>query len=190
MSEMSAMRGRSSVSDDSCARDAGRRSAIRVEDAITLSRPILHCANRGLPRVGFHREVLQVPLDFSGSDAIEVRLNDDDLHGRWKAIRRRENVAGFELLHWTSGEDGAVMHAMPDKRRQPDLSDVKKSVILTGAMRPSEFRDIDAVQNVIEALFACALLDSSMRVVMHSQAVHSPGVAKDGDRMTFVRRGE
>jgi L-asparaginase len=70
------------------------------------------------------------------------------------------------------------------------LSDVPKPVILTGAMRPYEFRDTDAVQNVTEALLACGLLSPGIWVVMHSRALRFPGVIKDRARMTFVHRDD
>ena len=69
---------------------------------------------------------------------------------------------------------------------QAKLSEVKKPIILTGAMRPYEFRDTDAVQNVTEALFACGVLDPGVWVVMHSRALHFPGIIKDRSRMSFV----
>jgi len=70
---------------------------------------------------------------------------------------------------------------------QANLADVEKPIILTGAMRPYEFRDTDAVQNVTEALLACGLLDPGVWVVMHSRALRFPSVSKDRDRMTFVQ---
>ena len=73
------------------------------------------------------------------------------------------------------------------KYLQANLSDVKKPIILTGAMRPYEFRDTDAVQNVTEALFATRLLNPGIWVVMHSRALRFPGVIKDRSRMTFVQ---
>jgi signal transduction histidine kinase len=57
-------------------------------------------------------------LDFSGSDAIEIRLNDGDLHYRWEAARRPQNAITFDLVHWTIGEDGAVI---PAAQRVSDL---------------------------------------------------------------------
>ncbi len=60
----------------------GKRRPIRAEDSVRLSQAVLHCANRGLPRADFLREVSELLLDFAGCDAIEVRLNDGDLHYR------------------------------------------------------------------------------------------------------------
>ena len=73
---------------------------------------------------------------------------------------------------------------------QANLSDIEKPVILTGAMRPYEFRDSDAVQDVTEALFACGLLGPGVWVVMHSRALRFPGVVKDSSSMTFIPANE
>ena len=61
-------------------------------------------------------------------------------------------------------------------------------VILTGAMRPYEFRDTDATQNVIEALLASRLLDPGVYVAMHNRVLRFPGVCKDREALTFVRK--
>ncbi len=66
-----------------------------------------------------------------------------------------------------------------------ELRDLRKPVVLTGAMRPYMFRDTDAYQNVTEALLACRLLPAGVYVVMHSQALRLPGVVKDWTEMTF-----
>ena len=76
--------------------------------------------------------------------------------------------------------------AMTGDYLHENLPDVNKPIILTGAMRPYEFRDSDAVQNVTEALFACRLLEPGVWVVMHNHALRFPGVIKDRTRMTFV----
>jgi len=60
-------------------------------------------------------------------------------------------------------------------------------IILTGAMRPYEFRDTDATQNVIEALLASRLLDPGVYVAMHNRVLKFPGVVKDREALTFVR---
>jgi L-asparaginase len=54
-------------------------------------------------------------------------------------------------------------------------------------MRPYEFRDTDAYQNMTEALLACRLLSPGVYVVMHNQVMRFPGVVKDRRLMTFVR---
>gem|GEM_PF-3778836 len=92
----------------------GRRRPMRIEDSVKLSRTILHWANRGLPRIDFLRGVSKVLMDFTGSDAVEVRLCDGDLHYRWEAARRPESAARFELVRWTLNDDGTIIPASRD----------------------------------------------------------------------------
>jgi len=68
-------------------------------------------------------------------------------------------------------------------------ADLEIPVILTGAMRPYEFRDTDATQNVIEALLASRLLDGGVYVSMHNRVLSFPGVKKDRQARTFIRNG-
>ncbi|MHC4698862.1 MAG: asparaginase domain-containing protein [Planctomycetota bacterium] len=86
------------------------------------------------------------------------------------------------VIHGTDTLDatGEYLHA--------NLPDADKPIILTGAMRPYEFRDTDAVQNVTEALFACRLLEPGIWVVVHGRALRFPGVIKERNRMTFAQR--
>ena len=67
--------------------------------------------------------------------------------------------------------------------------DLEIPVILTGAMRPYEFRDTDAMQNVTEALLAVRMLDRGIHVAMHNRVLSFPGVIKDRQSLTFVRNG-
>ncbi|MCA9256478.1 MAG: asparaginase, partial [Phycisphaerales bacterium] len=69
------------------------------------------------------------------------------------------------------------------------LQGLRIPVVLTGAMRPYEFRDTDAIQNVTESLLACRLLTPGVYAVIHNKALQFPGVVKDRERMTFVRKG-
>ncbi len=90
------------------------------------------------------------------------------------------------VLHGTDtlSLTGELLHRELCQSRtdQPPLS---KPVILTGAMRPFEFRDTDAFQNLTEALLAARLLGPGVYVVMHSQVLKFPGVVKDRQAMTF-----
>jgi len=61
-------------------------------------------------------------------------------------------------------------------------------IILTGAMRPYEFRDTDALQNVIEALLASRMVAAGVYVAMHNRVLKYPGVVKDREALTFVRK--
>lgn len=60
-------------------------------------------------------------------------------------------------------------------------------IILTGAMRPYELRNTDALQNLTEALLAVQLVEPGVYVAMHNRVLRFPGVVKDYQRMTFVK---
>ena len=60
-------------------------------------------------------------------------------------------------------------------------------VVLTGAMRPYEFRDTDAIQNVTEALLAARLVEPGVYAVLHNRVLRFPGVVKNRDALHFER---
>ena len=68
-----------------------------------------------------------------------------------------------------------------------ELAPHRVPVILTGAMRPYEFRDTDAIQNVTEALLAARLVDPGVYAVMHNRVLRFPGVHKNRENLTFER---
>lgn len=77
--------------------------------------------------------------------------------------------------------------ALTGEMLQRELVGLTKPVILTGAMRPFEFRDTDAYQNLTEALLASRLVNPGVYVAMHNQVLRFPGVVKDRAHMTFAR---
>ena len=101
-------------------------------------------------------------------------LTDDDRKVILGAVR--DAVPGSDavvVLHGTDtlSQTGDVLHE--------GLADLAVPVILTGAMRPYEFRDSDALQNVTEALLAARFVDAGVFVVMHNRVLPFPGVFKD-----------
>lgn len=68
------------------------------------------------------------------------------------------------------------------------LPELPVPIVLTGAMRPYIMRNTDALQNLTEALLAVQLLDPGVYVAIHNQVLAFPGVVKDHQRGTFVRR--
>jgi L-asparaginase len=98
------------------------------------------------------------------------------------ATRRALSSAdGVVILHGTDtlAQTGELLH-----RSLPHLA---APVILTGAMRPYEFRDTDALQNLTEALLAARLVGPGVYVALHNRVLRFPGVVKDRDRLTFTR---
>ena len=69
-----------------------------------------------------------------------------------------------------------------------EIPEPRVPVILTGAMRPFEFRDTDATQNLTEALLACRLVEPGIYAVMHNRVLRFPGVRKDRQALTFVKQ--
>lgn len=92
-----------------------------------------------------------------------------------------DDVDAVMVIHGTDtlAKTGEFLHK--------ELGELKKPVVLTGAMRPFEFRDTDAFQNLTEALLACRFLDPGVYAVMHNQILQFPGVIKDRVSMTFTR---
>ena len=114
-------------------------------------------------------------------------LDMDDNDRRTILYAVRAALAQNDALIVIHGTDRLALTGEYLHEKLPRLD---KPVILTGAMRPYEFRDTDAVQNVTEALFACSVLAPGVWCVMHSRALRFPGVVKDRGRMTFVRKSD
>lgn len=109
-------------------------------------------------------------------------LTDADREAIVAAVERElDNADAILVVHGTDtlSVTGELLHAR--------LGVLTIPVILTGAMRPYEFRDTDAIQNVTEALLACRLLSPGVFAVMHNKALQFPGVVKDRQNLTFVK---
>jgi L-asparaginase len=114
-------------------------------------------------------------------DSLEMSAEDHTLIAR-TAGEMAQKHDGVVVVHGTdrlavSGERMVEMWATP-----------AAPIVLTGAMRPYELRNTDALQNLTEALFAAQLLAPGVYVVMHSQLLQFPGVVKDRALGTFVKR--
>jgi L-asparaginase len=70
---------------------------------------------------------------------------------------------------------------------QSALPDIVIPIVLTGAMRPYEFRDTDAMQNVTEALLALRIVKSGVYVVMHNRVLKFPGIVKNYTALHFEK---
>jgi L-asparaginase len=111
-------------------------------------------------------------------DSLEMTQQDREciLKGTQRALLRSDAVL---ILH---GTDTLVQTGELLRR---ELRDLSVPVILTGAMRPYEFRDTDALQNVTEALLAARLVSPGVYVVMHNRVLPFPGITKDLETLTF-----
>ncbi len=112
-----------------------------------------------------------------------LEMTDEDRRVILEAVRNAlERSDAVIVLHGT--DTLSVTGELLNRELGQELS---VPVILTGAMRPYEFRDSDALQNVTEALLAARLLEPGVYVVMHNRVLRFPGVVKDRQTLTFRR---
>jgi len=90
-----------------------------------------------------------------------------------------ETAGAVILLH------GTDTLAQTGELLDRELAPLRVPVILTGAMRPYEFRDTDAIQNVTEALLAARLVEPGVYAVMHNRVLRFPRVVKNRELLTF-----
>jgi L-asparaginase len=124
-------------------------------------------------------EIVRVPL--MNKDSLQMTTQDHDLIAR-TAGSMAEGHDGVVIVHGTDrlAATGDRIHALLDTPRVP--------IVLTGAMRPYVMRNTDATQNLTEALLAVQVLAPGVYVAMHNHVLQFPGVEKDKERGTFVRR--
>lgn len=121
----------------------------------------------------------RVPL--MNKDSLDMTPTDHELIA--------ETVELFSTTH-----DGVVVVHGTDRLARTGeaivetLRPPRVPVVLTGAMRPYELRDTDATQNLTEALLAVQLLAPGVYVAMHNKVLQFPGVEKDPQRGTFVKK--
>jgi L-asparaginase len=111
-------------------------------------------------------------------DSLEMTEKDHVLIAR-SAHQAATECDGVLIVHGTdrlaaSGEAAYAIGTPP------------APIVFTGAMRPFELRDTDALQNLTEALVAVRLLDPGVYVAMHNRVLAFPGVVKDRTAGTFV----
>jgi L-asparaginase len=126
-------------------------------------------------------ELTRVPL--MNKDSLEMSPAD---HARISAVAREhaDSHHGVVIVH------GTDRLAATGERIHADAPRLPHPIVLTGAMRPWVMRNTDALQNLTEALLAVQILAPGVYVVMHGRVLRFPGVVKDPERGTFVRRGE
>ena len=111
-------------------------------------------------------------------DSLEMDQRDHQLIAR-TALEQAQHSDGVIVVHGTDrlaeSGDTTVAAGVP-----------AVPVVFTGAMRPYELRDTDAMQNLTEALLAVRLLEPGVYVAMHNKVLGFPGVVKDHDAGTFV----
>lgn len=114
-------------------------------------------------------------------------LTDADRTRILEAVRAtgacEEGVAttGIVILH------GTDTLAITGQKLFEELDAPQVPVVLTGAMRPFEMKQSDALQNLTEAIFSAGVLPPGVYCVAHGRVLPFPGVRKDHERGTFVK---
>lgn len=134
-------------------------------------------ASLSLPRL----ELVRVPL--MNKDSLDMVPEDHELIAR-TAGSMTVSFDGVIVVH------GTDRLPVTGERMVELLGTPRVPIVLTGAMRPYELRRTDALQNLTEALMAVQLLAPGVWVVMHSSALRFPGVDKDYQQGTFVKRDD
>jgi L-asparaginase len=148
-----------------------------TDGSLRNDRPIVESilASLRLPDLAVHyRPILN-------KDSLDLTDDDRELILRTTAEASREAQA-VVIVH------GTDTLAATGERLHRELSDLRVPVVLTGAMRPFEFRDSDALQNVTEALLACRLSPPGVYVAMHNRLLRFPGVEKDRVTRAFIKK--
>jgi len=114
-------------------------------------------------------------------DSLDMTDEDRDLVLRLTKLEMK-NADAVIILHGTDTLEltGELLYQ--------EIPEPSCPIIFTGAMRPYEFRDSDAMQNVTESLLAAHLINPGIYVVMHNRLLRFPGVYKDKDKRTFSIR--
>ena len=140
-------------------------------------------------------DVMLTQLELRGVESVTrvALMNKDSL----EMSDADHNLIAAEVVKQCQSHDGVIVVHGTDRLAQSGERTLErllasgapmKPVIFTGAMRPWELRKTDATQNLTEALLAVQIVSSGVYVVMHNHVLQFPGVTKDLDTMTFVKK--
>jgi L-asparaginase len=124
-------------------------------------------------------EIVRIPL--MNKDSLEMTPQDHELIARTAGSMAVAHD-GVVIVHGTDrlAVTGECIVELLHTPRVP--------IVLTGAIRPYVMRNSDAQQNLTEALLSVQILPPGVYVSMHNKVLQFPGVVKDPQRSTFVRK--
>jgi two-component system NtrC family sensor kinase len=100
-----------------------------AEGFLALSHQMLLYSNRGLPRIDFVREVSRMILDFSGCDAVEVRLRRRESYFRCTIQKDQNKTSVFRFEHFPCMETGEG-RLIPCLKQENGIEKLCRDVIL------------------------------------------------------------
>lgn len=119
--------------------------------------------------------------ELMNKDSLHMTDQDRSLIVRTvRDVLAEPGVQGVIVLH------GTDTLCVTGERLFADIQGPRAPIILTGAMRPFELKESDALQNLTESIFAVGLVEPGVYAVAHGRALRFPGVVKDRGRGTFV----
>ncbi|MFN3240880.1 MAG: asparaginase domain-containing protein [Planctomycetota bacterium] len=124
-------------------------------------------------------DIVRVPL--LNKDSLKMTVRDHELIAR-TAASLSEAHHGVVIVHGTDRLQ-VTGERMVQLTPEPIVP-----IVFTGAIRPYMLRNTDALQNLTEALIGVQILAPGIYCVMHNKALQFPGVVKDKERGTFVRK--
>lgn len=125
-----------------------------------------------------YKDVEVIPL--MAKDSLYMTDADRTLISHVIQDKLQENCP-IVVIHGTDTMEVTGKHIY-DTIKNPD-----QPIILTGAMRPMEFENSDALQNVTEAIFATTLIQPGIYIAFHSELFKVPHVRKNREKGTFER---
>ncbi len=125
--------------------------------------------------------ITRVPL--MNKDSLEMSDEDHELIAETARVMSAA-YDGIVIVH------GTDRLQFTGERIAKKLPDSPCPIVLTGAMRPYQLRNTDAIQNMTEALLAAQIAPPGVYAAMHNRLLRFPGVIKDRRRGTFVHESE
>jgi L-asparaginase len=128
------------------------------------------------------RMLSELRLEDTAVDVVELmskdslEMTDEDRQRILEAVRAAAgdgSTSGIVILHGTDtlSRTGELLWRELRVPRVP--------IVLTGAMRPFEMKQSDALQDLTEAIFAAGLLPPGVYCVAHGRALAIPGGRQD-----------
>jgi len=156
---------------------------LRFEDTVVsilelMSKDSLHLS------LADRMRIVDVARTFAGPDPDSEPVPSPDLSlsapAGWSS-GKESGTSGVVVLHGTDtlADTGDLIHQ--------EIAAPTIPIVLTGAIRPYEMKQSDAMQNLNEAIFATGLLDPGVYCVAHGRVMTFPGVRKDRSLGTFVQ---
>ncbi len=135
--------------------------------------------NRLLPKLRLPYSQIEVKKVLA-KDSLD--MNDEDrkiLVGSLRELAKEGRP--ILVLHGTDTMDLSVTHC----QEQIPQEEIQRPIVFTGAMRPLEFENSDALQNIIEGLMVCRLVTPGLYLSFHGRTFKGPSFIKNFKTMTF-----